>query len=174
MAEWFEAFRRDRSRGKAVEFLAAYHLRVLTHHKQAMVVPTGLFGGYDLIDEGTGRTIEVKADWRAADTDHFLVEYKMRGEASGIAATRADDWMFFDGETFAVLAVDSLADVVRQHGGSGREITGKGDRWSKLVYRVRRAAVFSAGITFPLLPGITEDDVPRSLASPSQLPTPAP
>lgn len=172
MDEASRVFFADRERGKRVEFEAAYHLRVLTHHKNASVVPAGTFSDYDIIDPCTGRTMEVKADWRAADTDHFLVEFEMGGVPSGIARTTADDWVFFDGTAYVLISLAGLVDVIRERGQDSRTIRGRGDTKTKKVYRIRRRWVYGAGIVVPRSPVIS--GVPSMMASLPPQRTPGP
>lgn len=134
-----DQFFRDRERGKEIEEQVAFLLRTLTHHKHAEAVPVGLFTGYDIIDPETGRRFEVKADWRARDTDQFAVEHHYGPDPSGVATTKADDWAFWDGEECILISVDALVGVIQQHGCLNEfRFRGPGDPFKKTIYGVKR------------------------------------
>lgn len=132
-------FFEDRERGKRVERDVAFLLRTLTHHKAAEAVPPGLFSGYDIRDPVTGRTVEVKADWRAQTTDQFAVEHHFGDEPSGVSTTAADDWAFWDGAECILISVTDLVGVIREHGVHNEfSFRGPGDPVRKVVYGIKR------------------------------------
>lgn len=136
------SFFEDRARGKEVEHLCALLLRLLTHHKQATAVPVGLYSDYDIVDERTGRTFEVKADWHSAKTDQFVVEHHFGDKPSGVAVSTADDWIFWDGRELVLISVDALIDVVREHGVRNEfRFRGPGDPVKKTVYGIGRPLI---------------------------------
>lgn len=135
-------FFEDRALGKDIEQACALALRLLTHHKRAVPVPLGLLPGFDIEDEGTGRRFEVKGDLHSRKTGQFVVEHEYGGKPSGVAVTTADDWVFWDGVECVLISVDSLVDVIRQHGVANEfRFRGPRDPHPKTVYGIKRPLV---------------------------------
>lgn len=72
-----------------------------------------------------GKTVEVKRDYKAAQTGNLFVEYRSRGKASGLATTRADFWAFIlDGQRVIIVPTEHLKKVAQRAYNAGRTIRG--------------------------------------------------
>jgi hypothetical protein len=58
----------------------------------------GCVKDYDIIDNGTRLTYEVKADRNTIKTGNICIEYECNGKPSGITTTRADYIAYFEVE----------------------------------------------------------------------------
>ena len=77
----------------------------------------------------TNKTIEVKFDLQATTTGNVYVEYKSRGNASGIAKSEADYYCFAFGETkdnvkFHLIETSELKQKCRKYLGTNRDRKG--------------------------------------------------
>jgi hypothetical protein len=76
----------------------------------------------------SGKTIEVKRDFRASRTGKVFVEFFCRGKPSGIDRTEADYWAFVIGTGYVViLPTEALKEIVKLHKEKGWVMSG-GDR----------------------------------------------
>jgi hypothetical protein len=103
----------------------------------------GAFKDYDIKNNETGKSYEVKADRKTKATGNLFIECKCNGEYSGINATKADYWIHFvcNGETgnepfesdyFYYIKTKKLRQIVKQKGRYVRNV-GDGGRVEGIV-----------------------------------------
>ncbi len=92
----------------------------------------GYFKGYDLFVPEIEVRIEVKQDKKSQHTGNYVIEVEYGGKPSALATTKADYWVFWDGECWIWTTVWRIKKAVR--GLPLREFTGKGDDKPKKAY----------------------------------------
>ena len=88
----------------------------------------------------SGKTLEVKRDFRASQTGKVFVEFFCRGKPSGIATTEADFWAFvIDGDYVVILPTEALKEIVEFHKQKGWVMSGGDNNVSQgALVRVER------------------------------------
>ena len=88
----------------------------------------------------SGKTLEVKRDFRASRTGKVFVEFFCRGKPSGIATTEADFWAFvIDGNYVVILPTEALKEIVEFHKQKGWVMSGGDNNVSQgALVRVER------------------------------------
>lgn len=88
----------------------------------------------------SGKTLEVKRDFRASRTGKVFVEFFCRGKPSGIATTEADFWAFvIDGNYVVILPTEALKEIVEFHKEKGWVMSGGDNNVSQgALVRVER------------------------------------
>jgi hypothetical protein len=77
------------------------------------------------------KTVEVKYDLQALETNNVYVEYYSRGKKSGISTSQADYYCFAFGDTFHLIGTSSLKDKCRKYIGTHRDKKGGDNNTSK-------------------------------------------
>ena len=77
------------------------------------------------------KTIEVKYDLKALDTNNVYVEYESRGKKSGISNSQADYYCFCFGETFHLILTSDLKNRCRKYLNTNRDRRGGDNNTSK-------------------------------------------
>jgi len=77
------------------------------------------------------KTVEVKYDLQALETNNVYVEYYSRGKKSGISTSQADYYCFAFGDTFHLISTSSLKDKCRKYIGTHRDKKGGDNNTSK-------------------------------------------
>ena len=77
------------------------------------------------------KTVEVKYDLQALETNNVYVEYYSRGKKSGISTSQADYYCFAFGDTFHLISTYSLKDKCRKYIGTHRDKKGGDNNTSK-------------------------------------------
>tara|TARA_Y100000310_G_scaffold251091_1_gene257507 strand:- start:22 stop:483 length:462 start_codon:yes stop_codon:yes gene_type:complete len=92
----------------------------------------GYFKGYDLFVPEIEVRIEVKRDVKSQETGNLVIEIEYGGNASALATTEADYWVFWDGECWIWTTPWRIRKAI--NGLPVREFTGKGDPKPKKAY----------------------------------------
>tara|TARA_Y100000310_G_C20001500_1_gene498729 strand:- start:20 stop:475 length:456 start_codon:yes stop_codon:yes gene_type:complete len=105
----------------------------------------GYFKEYDLYIPEIGVRIEVKQDLKSHETGNYLIEIEYGGKPSALSTTKADYWVFHDGECEIWTTPWRIKQAIR--GLPVREFTGKGDPKPKKAYlcpkeRIKKTAEF--------------------------------
>lgn len=82
-------FLKDLEKGKIFERLICEKLGL---EFNGLRVVEGYQKGFDLIDN-TGYKIEVKTDFESEKTDNIAIEIRCRDSLSGLATTKAKEWI---------------------------------------------------------------------------------
>jgi hypothetical protein len=77
------------------------------------------------------KTIEVKFDLKALETNNVYVEYKSRNKPSGISTTNSDYYCFAFGDTFHLIETKSLKEKCRKYLNTNRDKLGGDNNTSK-------------------------------------------
>jgi len=79
----------------------------------------------------TNKTIEVKYDLQALNTNNVYVEYQSRGKLSGISTTKSDYYCFAFGNTFHLIETNILKQKCRKYLNTNRDKKGGDNNTSK-------------------------------------------
>lgn len=71
-----------------------------------------------------GKTIEVKFDLKALETNNVYVEYQSRGKPSGISTTLSEYYCFAFGVTYHLIETKILKERCRKYLGTNRDRKG--------------------------------------------------
>lgn len=77
------------------------------------------------------KTIEVKYDLKALETNNVYVEYYSRGKLSGISTTKSDYYCFAFGETYHLIETKILKERCRKYLNTNRDKLGGDNNTSK-------------------------------------------
>ena len=95
----------------------------------------GYYKYYDIFIPEKNLGVEVKRDEKSKYTGNFVVEVEFNGYPSALSTTRADYWVFDDGESYIWIEPYKLRDIVH-HFGQIREFVGKGDTKPKKAHLI--------------------------------------
>ena len=76
--------------------------------------------------------IEVKKDVKSQETGNYVIEVEFGGKPSALAITKADYWVFWDGECWIWTTVCRIKNAIK--GLRLVEFTAKGDTTPKKAY----------------------------------------
>jgi hypothetical protein len=77
------------------------------------------------------KTIEIKYDLKALETNNVYVEYQSRNKPSGISTTNSDYYCFAFGNTFHLIETKSLKEKCRKYLNTNRDKLGGDNNTSK-------------------------------------------
>ncbi len=108
----------------------------------------GYFKDYDIYVPEKDMGIEVKKDVKSQETGNLVVEIEFGGKPSALSTTKADYWVFYDGESYIWITPNKLKAVVTNLGTISK-FTGKGDTKSKKAYLMPKNIIikFASAIT---------------------------
>lgn len=95
---------------------------------------TGQYEEYDL--ECNGYTIEVKFDRKSEFTNNTAIEYKYKGNPSGISTTPAIEWIqvfYSDGWVYTRTTVNNLKAYLKNNWEHLNKTKGGDNMWSDLI-----------------------------------------
>tara|TARA_R100000656_G_C3949797_1_gene128230 strand:+ start:78 stop:596 length:519 start_codon:yes stop_codon:yes gene_type:complete len=101
----------------------------------------GYFKGYDIYVPETGKKVEVKQDKKSNFTGNIVVEIEFNGKPSALSTTKADYWVFDDGETYMWITPDTLRQVIEPM--RPVKFVGNGDNKEKLAYLVKKDVIIN-------------------------------
>ena len=85
------------------------------------------------------KTVEVKQDKKSNYTGNIVVEIEFDGKPSALSTTKADYWVFDDGETYIWITPDTLRQVVKPY--KPARFIGNGDNKYKLAYLIKKDVI---------------------------------
>ena len=100
----------------------------------AYIIP-GYYKYYDIFIPEKNLGIEVKKDVKSQETGNLVIEVEFNGYPSALSTTRADYWVFDDGESYIWIEPSKLRSIVH-HFGQIRTFVGKGDTKSKKAHLI--------------------------------------
>ena len=111
----------------------------------------GYFKDYDIYVPEKNMGIEVKRDEKSKYTGNLVVEIEFNGKPSALSTTKADYWVFYDGDNYIWITPTMLKDLTETCG-NVVEFIGKGDTKPKKAYLMSKELIkkFAALITTPL------------------------
>ena len=95
----------------------------------------GYYKYYDIFIPEKNLGIEVKKDVKSQETGNLVIEVEFNGYPSALSTTRADYWVFDDGESYIWIEPSKLRSIVH-HFGQIRTFVGKGDTKSKKAHLI--------------------------------------
>lgn len=93
---------------------------------------------YDLIIPEINKTVEVKQDFKAKDTNNIVVEIEFGGNPSGLSVTNSDYWVITDGYWIYWIELEKLKKCVDDFSYTLTGWKGPGDTKYKRAYLVDR------------------------------------
>ena len=78
-------------------------------------------------------------------TGNIVVEIEMYGKNSGLMATQADYWVFYDGEMFVIMPVKNIFKCIFESKLQYVEFVGNGDTRPKKAFLVDKNTLFKYG-----------------------------
>ena len=110
----------------------------------------GYFKDYDIYVPEKNMGIEVKRDEKSKYTGNLVVEIEFNGKPSALSTTKADYWVFYDGDNYIWITPKMLKDLTDTCG-NVVEFIGKGDTKPKKAYLMPKNLIkkFATLITKP-------------------------
>ena len=135
------SFSADLAIGESVE---EKFLNVIRNKYPSAVKIPNKFSDYDIFIPEKDLKIEVKYDKKSNETGNIVIEIEMFGKPSGLMATKADLWVFYDDKDFMVISPKDITYFlfVNQH--IHKEILGLGDTQKKKAFLVPKDKLFEA------------------------------
>ena len=93
----------------------------------------GYYKYYDIFIPEKNIGVEVKRDEKSKYTGNIVVEIEFDGKPSALSTTRADYWVFYDGECYIWIEPDKLRSICPIFE-EIRTFVGKGDTKEKKAY----------------------------------------
>ena len=108
----------------------------------------GYFKDYDIYVPEKNMGIEVKKDVKSQETGNLVVEVEFNGKPSALSVTKADYWVFYDGDSYIWITPKMLKDLTETCG-HVVEFVGNGDTKYKKAYLMSKTLVnkFASTIT---------------------------
>ena len=100
----------------------------------------GYFKDYDIYVPEKNMGIEVKKDVKSQETGNLVIEVEFNGKPSALSVTKADYWVFYDGDNYIWITPKMLKDLTEACG-HAVEFVGNGDTKSKKAYLMSKDVV---------------------------------
>lgn len=134
-------FNRDLDLGLQIEQQVLSILK--RKYKSATIV--NAHKGYDIWIPELHKSVEVKSDQKSKHTGNIVIEIEMYDKPSGLMATEADYWVFYDGEMFVIMPTKNIFMCIFNCKLQYVEFIGKGDTRSKKAFLVDKNTLFKYG-----------------------------
>jgi hypothetical protein len=134
------SFNQDLAIGESVEeqFLSVIRKK----YPSAVKIPKK-FSEYDIFVPEKDLKIEIKSDQKSNYTGNIVIEIEMFGKPSGLMATKADMWVFYDGKDFMSITPKDITYFLFINRLVHTEFVGKGDTEKKKAFLVPKDKFFS-------------------------------
>ena len=116
--------------GKEIERLV---LSTIKKKYPTAYIIEGYYKYYDIFIPEKNIGVEVKRDEKSKYTGNIVVEIEFDGKPSALSTTRADYWVFYDGECYIWIEPDKLRSICPIFE-EIRTFVGKGDTKEKNAY----------------------------------------
>lgn len=103
------------------------------------------FKGYDIWIPEISKGIEVKSDQKSQHTGNIVIEIEFNGKPSALMTTKADFWIFYDGQKFVAIEPIEIIRCIFMNKLKYAEFIGNGDTKSKKAFLVKKDILFSYG-----------------------------
>ena len=100
----------------------------------------GYYKYYDIFVPEKNISIEVKKDVKSQETGNIVVEVEFNGYPSALSTTRADYWVFDDGECYIWIEADKLRYICRLFK-EIRTFIGNGDTKPKKAHLIPKGII---------------------------------
>ena len=134
-----DTFHEDLKIGKITENSV---LSIIKNKYPKSYIIDGYFKDYDIYVPEKNIGIEVKRDEKSKYTGNLVVEIEFDGKPSALSTTKADYWVFYDGECYIWITTSKLNYVVSNFG-TIRKFIGKGDTKYKKAYLMKKDIIKS-------------------------------
>ena len=129
-----DTFYKDLESGKKIEKAV---LSIIKKKYPKSYIIDGYFKDYDIYVPEKDIGVEVKRDEKSKYTGNLVVETEFDGKPSALSTTKADYWVFYDGECYIWITTNKLNYVVSSFGTLSKFI-GKGDTKYKKAYLMKK------------------------------------
>lgn len=102
-------FKDDLAEGEMAEELLLGLIR--KKYASAVKIPNK-FSDYDIYVPEISKSIEVKYDRQCNETGNLFIEIEIFGKRSGLAITKADYWVFYDGLQFQMISPSDIVNFI--------------------------------------------------------------
>lgn len=134
-------FQNDLERGLEIENRVLSILR----KKYPTASLINAFKGYDIWIPELHKSVEVKYDPMSNQTGNIVVEIEMYNKPSGLMASTADYWVFYDGEMYVIMPIKNIFKCIFDCKLQYVEFVGKGDTRTKKAFLVDKNTLFKYG-----------------------------
>ena len=124
------SFKESLESGKKVENSV---LSIIKKKYPKSYIIEGYFKDYDIYVPEKNMGIEVKRDEKSKYTGNLVIEIEFNGKPSALSTTKADYWVFYDGDNYIWITPTMLKDLT-QTCGNVVEFIGNGDTKPKKAY----------------------------------------
>ena len=108
-------------------------LSIIKNKYPASYIIEGYFKDYDIYVPEKNMGIEVKRDEKSKYTGNLVIEVEFNGKPSALSTTKADYWVFYDGDNYIWITPAILKDLTEIYG-NVVEFIGNGDTKPKKAY----------------------------------------
>ena len=136
-------FKRDLKRGEQIEIAVLNYVQQKYPKAYKM---QGYFKEYDIYVPKIDKSIEVKSDEKSKYTGNIVVEIEFNGKPSALSTSKADYWVWYDGEIFTWLTIDLIKKCIEETKTPLRTFTGKGDSKPKKAYLIKKHLLYKYAI----------------------------
>jgi hypothetical protein len=137
-------FSRDLQRGIDIE----NQLLEIIRKKYPSASLINKYKGYDIWIPEIHKSVEVKSDLKSNFTGNIVVEIEMFNKPSALMTTKADYWVFYDGDKFVSIKPMDIVNCIFLNKLTYKEFIGKGDTESKKAFLVPKDILFKYGVEF--------------------------
>ena len=135
------SFRKDLERGINIEKEVLSILKI--KYPSASLVDK--WKGYDIWIPEMHCGIEVKYDPMSTSTGNIVIEIQMYNKPSGLMASTAKYWVFYDDHEFRIMAKDDIINCIFLNQYQYKSFVGNGDTVSKKAFLVKKEHLFNYG-----------------------------
>ena len=111
----------------------------------------GYYKYYDIFVSEKNIGVEVKKDVKSQETGNLVVEVEFNGKPSALSTTRADYWVFDDGESYIWIETDKLRYICREFK-EIRTFVGNGDTKPKKAHLIPKHIIKNYSCLITKLP----------------------
>ena len=129
-------FRTSLESGKETENLI---LKIIKKKYSSAYIISGYCKEYDIFIPEVDIGVEVKQDKKSMHTGNLVVEIEFNGKPSALSTTKADCWVFYDGEELFWITPNKLRWLTRNM--TPATFIGDGDTVSKKAYLVKKKVI---------------------------------
>jgi hypothetical protein len=134
-------FKNDLDRGLNIE----KKVLLMIQNKYPCACLVNAYKGYDIWIPETHQSVEVKYDPKSKETGNIVIEIEMYDKPSGLMASTADWWVFYDDEIYIIMKRNSIINCIFMNKLQYVEFVGTGDTRSKKAFLVPKNILFKYG-----------------------------
>lgn len=135
-----DTFLRDLSRGEQIE-IALLEIIQKKYPKAHKI--DGYFKDYDLFVPEMNKSIEVKSDEKSKETGNIVVEIEFNGKPSALSTTKADYWVWWDGDKYTWFETESIKRCISETKPKLCSFIGNGDSKEKKAYLIKKEVLYN-------------------------------